>query len=135
MNYWLLKTEPDCYNYSTLEREKRTRWDGVTNAQAQLFIRQMNKGDRALIYHTGKEKSVVGLAEVVTNPYADPADPLGKLSVVDLKALKRVPQPIPLSAVKADKTFKDFLLVRHARLSVMPVPPPAWEALQELGGW
>jgi len=135
MNLWLLKSDPDCYSFSDLERDKRTVWDGVTNAQAQQFIRQMKKGDRALIYHTGDEKCIVGLADVVRNAYLDPGDESGKLSVIELKVVKRVPKPISLSAVKAEKAFKDFLLVRHSRLSVMPVTPPIWEALRSMGGW
>jgi predicted RNA-binding protein with PUA-like domain len=135
MNYWLLKSDPDCYNFAALEAERRAVWDGVTNAQAQQFIRQMRKGDRALIYHTGKEKSIVGLADVASDPYRDPADKAGKLSVVDLRAGPRVRLPVTLSAIKSEQAFKDFLLVRHSRLSVMPVPPPIWEALRARGGW
>ena len=135
MNHWLLKSDPECYSFSDLERDKRTVWDGVTNAQAQQFIRQMKKGDRALIYHTGAEKSVIGLADLVTDAYPDPKDPAGKLSVMELKAGRRVATPIALAMIKAEKAFKDFLLVRHSRLSVMPVPPPIWEALRDMGGW
>jgi len=135
MNHWLLKSDPDCYNFTSLERDKRTVWDGVTNAQAQQFIRQMKKGDRALIYHTGNEKSIIGLADVVSDAYPDPADKSGKLSVVDLKAGKRLAQPVSLASIKADQAFKDFLLVRHSRLSVMPVPEMLWDLLRERGGW
>ena len=135
MNHWLLKSDPDCYNFDSLQRDKHTVWDGVTNAQAQQFIRQMKKGDRALIYHTGDEKSIIGLADVVTDAYPDPNDEAGKLSVVDLKAVKRLAHPVSLAAVKADKAFKDFLLVRHSRLSVMPVPEMVWDLLRERGGW
>ena len=135
MNHWLMKSDPDGYNFADLERDQRTVWDGVTNAQAQQFIRQMKKGDRALIYHTGDEKCIIGLAEVSSDAYSDPSDKSGKLSVVDLKVGKRIAHPVSLATVKAEKAFKDFLLVRHSRLSVMPVPPPIWEALRSMGGW
>lgn len=133
MNYWLVKTEPDCYAYADLVRDRRTVWDGVSNAWALSFLRQMKKGDRVFVYHTGKEKQIVGIAEVVKEPYPDPSAEDEKLVVVDLKAVKALPRPVTLAEIKKDKRFADFELVKFSRLSVMPVTPERWRALLELG--
>ena len=129
MAYWLLKTEPSCYSFADLETEKQTRWDGITNAQALKYLREFKKGDQALIYHTGDERAVVGIAEVTTNAYVDPklGDP--KLAVVDLKPVRRLKTPITLAEIKADESFQDFALVRQGRLSVVPVTAAQWKKL------
>lgn len=129
MAYWLLKTDPDTYSYEDLEREKKTEWDGVSNNLALKYLRQMKAGDLALIYHSGDEKCVVGVAEIASDPYPDPKRGDPKLVVVDVKAKKRLPQPVPLADIKADKQFQDFLLVKISRLSVMPVTEKQWERL------
>jgi predicted RNA-binding protein with PUA-like domain len=131
-NYWLLKTEPSTYAYAGLEREKRAVWDGVSNPLALKHLRSMNKGDLAFIYHTGNEKQIVGIAEIVSDPYPDPKQSDPKLVVVDLKSKQMLPNPVPLSAVKARKEFADFELVRMGRLSVMPVSPQRWKKLLEM---
>lgn len=129
MNYWLLKTEPDAYSFADLTRDGRTVWDGVSNALALKYIRSMQAGDQALIYHTGDERQVVGLAEIVSAPYADPDASDPKLAVVDVRPLRALQQPVTLAAIKADPFFADFLLVRQGRLSVVPVTPEQWEKL------
>lgn len=134
MNHWLVKTEPDCYSFADLVRDKRTVWDGVTNAWALQFVRQMKKGDRVLVYHTGKEKAIAGIAEVVASAYADPAQKDEKLAVVDLKPVKPLARPVTLADLKKDRRFADFELVKFSRLSVMPVSGERWETLLELGG-
>jgi predicted RNA-binding protein with PUA-like domain len=132
--FWLLKTEPDNYSYADLERDGATIWDGVANNTALMHIRTMQPGDLALIYHTGDERQAVGLAEITSAPYADPqlGDP--KLVVVDLRPLRRLPQPVTLTAVKADPEFADFALVRQGRLSVVPVTPAQWAKLLGMAG-
>lgn len=134
MNRWLLKTEPADYSYEDLERERRDIWDGVKNNQALQFLRQIQSGDLAFIYHTGKEKRVFGVAEVVSDPYADPQLDDAKLVVVDLKAKQRLPKSVSLADIKADPKFADFLLVRNSRLSVMPVPTELWHRIARMGG-
>lgn len=131
-NYWLLKTEPSTYSFADLVREQCTTWNGVANPTALRHLRAMKNGDQALVYHTGDEKSVVGIARIVSNPYTDPelGDP--KRVVVDLAPVRALRKPIPLSSVKADGRFADFALVRIARLSVMPVTAEQWEALLAL---
>lgn len=129
MATFLLKTEPSTYSFADLTRDKSTAWTGVTNAQALIHIRAMKPGDEAFIYHTGDEKAIVGLAKVTTKPYADKSNPAvtpdgqPKLAVVDIVPLKSARSPLTLAAIKADKQFADFLLVKNSRLSVMPVAP------------
>ena len=118
---WLVKTEPNDYSFDDLVRDGRTRWDGIKNALALKHLRQMKRGDEVLVYHTGREKAVIGTAAVVRGPHADPEQDDPKLAVVDLKAGKALPAPVTLAAVKADPSFADFALVRMSRLSVMPV--------------
>jgi predicted RNA-binding protein with PUA-like domain len=113
MTTWLLKTEPETYSFADLQREKRTMWEGVKNAAALINLRRMATGDDVLIYHTGKEKAVVGLARLFT------PDP--KNGVVELEAMKPLKHPVTLAAIKADKAFKEFALVKISRLSAMPV--------------
>jgi predicted RNA-binding protein with PUA-like domain len=132
MARWLLKTEPDCYAWDDLVRDKRTVWDGITNALALKHLRSMKKGDAAVIYHTGDERAAVGVAEITSAPYPDPAQDEEKLAVVDLKPKRKLPQPVTLSDIKADKAFAGWDLLRIGRLSVVPVPDAMWDRLMEL---
>lgn len=130
---WLFKEEPTHYRYDDLVREGKTVWSGVRNPLAQKHLRSIKKGDRIFYYHTGDEKSVVGVAKAVAHAYADPADPTGKLSVVDIAPVKKLPKPVSLAAIKADPRFASFALVRIPRLSVMPVDDEAWAAIELMG--
>jgi predicted RNA-binding protein with PUA-like domain len=134
MSYWLLKTEPDCYSFADLQRDGATVWDGVANNAALLHIRKMAPGDLALVYHTGDERQAVGLAEVMSAPYADPKAGDPKLAVVDVRPLRPLRRPVPLALVKADPAFADFALVRQGRLSVVPVSEEQWRRLLDLAG-
>ena len=133
-NYWILKTEPSTYSFDQLEREKTAVWDGVKNNLALKHIREMTPGDRVLIYHTGDEKAIIGMAEVLSVPYPDPKKKDPKLVVVDLKAAGRLPQAVPLAAIKAEEAFADLALVKMGRLSVVPATAAHWKRLLELGG-
>jgi predicted RNA-binding protein with PUA-like domain len=133
-NYWILKTEPSTYSFDSLARDRRTVWDGISNALALKHVRSMAKGDRAMIYHTGDEKAIVGLATIASAPYPDPKARDPKLSVVDIEAGHRVPTPVPLATIKADPAFGDLALVRMSRLSVIPVPPAHWRKLLSMAG-
>jgi predicted RNA-binding protein with PUA-like domain len=130
--YWLLKTEPGTYSWDDLVRDKRTVWEGVSNPVALKNIRAMNKGDLALIYHTGDQRAVVGVAEVVTNPYADPNAKDERVVVVDVKPKRKLTRPVTLDEFKADKTFAGWDLLRIGRLSVVPVPPAMWQRIEAL---
>jgi predicted RNA-binding protein with PUA-like domain len=133
-DYWLVKTEPSTYSYDDLEREQTAVWDGVKNPVALRNLRSMHPGDQVLVYHTGDEKAVVGWATVVSAPYADPKKTDPKLMVIDLKANRRLPRPVTLAQIKADKTFADLPIVRQGRLSVSPVTGPQWKRLVKLAG-
>ena len=132
--FWLLKTEPEHYSYADLERDGATVWDGVANNTALMHIRTMQPGDLALIYHTGDQRQAVGLAEITSAPYPDPQAGDPKLVVVDLKPLRQLPQPVTLTAVKADPAFADFALVRQGRLSVVPATEAQWARLLRMAG-
>jgi len=134
MAHWLLKSDPETYGFADLERDKTTVWDGVRNPQALSYLRQMKQGDQLLIYETGADKHIVGLAEATRAAYADPKQNDDKLVVVELRVGKRLPRPVTLAEIKADRAFAEFQLVRMSRLSVMPVPAPLWKKLITMGG-
>jgi predicted RNA-binding protein with PUA-like domain len=129
MAYWLFKSDPDVYGFPHLEKDKHTVWDGVSNPVALKNLRLCKKGDTVVIYHTGDEKAIVGLAEITKEAYPDPKQKNEKLVVVELKVLGRLKRPITLAEVKARKEFADFALVRLPRLSVMPVTDTQWNLL------
>jgi predicted RNA-binding protein with PUA-like domain len=131
-NYWLLKTEPSTYSYADLEREGKAVWDGVTNALALKHLRSMKKGDLAFIYHTGDERQIVGIAEVVSDPYPDPKEEDPRLVVADLRPRKRLKRAVTLAELKAQEEFAKFALVRMGRLSVMPVSARIWGRLGQM---
>ena len=131
---WLVKEEPTHYAFDALVADKKAVWSGVRNALAQKHLRAVKKGDRVLYYHTGNEKAVVGIARALSNPYPDPEDPSGKYVAVDLAPIKRLPRPVTLAEIKADRAFGDFPLVRIARLSVMPVSDAEWARIEKMAG-
>ncbi len=120
MSWFLAKTDPDTYSIDDLEREQRTVWDGVTNAQAVRAIREMREGDRIFIYHSGGVSAIVGMAVVKSNPRDDPKNP--KSAVVDVEFAGRLDPPLTLAEIKQAKKFDDWALVRQGRLSTMRVP-------------
>lgn len=130
MAHWLLKTEPSTYSFGDLQRDGKTRWDGITNPVALRNLRQAKPGDDAVIYHTGDEKAAVGLAEIASSAYADPKDP--KLAVIDLKATRPLGAPVTLATLKADKRFADSPLVRQGRLSFVPLTDEQFARIIEL---
>lgn len=132
MTHWLVKEEPDHYGYDQLERDRKTVWAGVRNPLAQKHLRSIRKGDRIFYYHTGKEKSVVAIARATSDAYPDPSDADGKLFVVDIAPETRLPNPVTLAAIKADKSFATFPLVRMSRLSVMPVTDVEWSRIEKM---
>jgi predicted RNA-binding protein with PUA-like domain len=134
MAYWLLKSEPQDYSYSDLEQEGRAVWNGVKNSLALKHLRAMQPGDNALIYHTGKERQVVGIAEILTLPYPDPALNNPKLVVVDIRAVRSLPQPVTLAQIKQNSNLTDFDLIRLPRLSVVPVPIEYWQQILQVAG-
>ena len=132
MNYWLVKSEPETYSWSDLLQEGRTAWTGVRNFAARNHLRAMRVGDCAFFYHSGEEKSVVGLARVVREFYPDPTANEGDWSAVDLAPIKILAKPVTLAAIKADKTLRQMKLARQSRLSVSPLTPEEFARLLEL---
>ena len=128
----LLKTEPAAYSYDDLERDGETMWDGVTQPHALQNLRKIKKGDLALIYHTGDERAIVGVAEVTRGYYVNPEYDDPKLAVCDVRAKARLPRPITLAQIKAHPQLKDWELVRLARLSVVPVSDEQWQIVQDM---
>lgn len=127
MDYWLVKTEPETYGYADLVRLGRDRWNGVKNPVALKNIKAMQPGDEVFVYHTGKEKAIVGVAQVVSQPYPDPELGNPRFVVVDLEPRYPLPRPVTLKEIKANPAFQDWALVRQSRLSVMPVTKEHWE--------
>ena len=129
---WLLKTEPSAYSFDQLERDRRTTWDGVKNAMALKNMREIARGDRLLIYHTGDEKAVIGVAKALSDGYPDPKQKDEKAAVVDLAPVERLKRPVTLHELKARPSLRDFPLVRLPRLSAMPVSAAEWKEIERL---
>ncbi|MSP59697.1 MAG: EVE domain-containing protein [Myxococcales bacterium] len=132
MAYWLLKTEPSVYSFDDLLRDRRTCWDGINNPAALKHMRSATVGDRALVYHTGDEKSAIGVAEIVRAAYPDPQLDDPRRLVVDLTARERLPTPVTLATLKADPAFAGSPLVREGRLSFVPLTDPQWHRIEAL---
>jgi len=137
MAYWLLKTEPDEFSWDDQVKRgaKGEPWSGVRNFTARRHLKEMKKGDKFFFYHTGDEKKVVGIGEVIREAYPDPSAKAGEPWVaVTTSALKPLPEPVTLAAVKAESKLKDMALVKYARLSVQPVTAVEWKLVCQMGG-
>lgn len=132
MAYWLLKTEPETFSYADLQRLGQDRWNGVRNFTALKHMRHMQNGDLAFIYHTGKEKAIVGVAEVIKTAYPDPEEENPRYVVVDVAPRYPISRPVTLKEIKQNPIFRDWELVRQSRLSVMPAPKEYWELIHQL---
>lgn len=130
--YWLFKTEPSEYSFADLEREQKAIWNGVSNNLALKNLREVRLGDQVLIYHTGEEKAIVGMAEAISDAFPDPQENDDKLFVVKLKPKRKFDRAVSLAEIKAAEGLTDFDLVRLPRLSVMPISPDHWRVLQDL---
>ena len=134
MAYWLVKTEPDAWSWEDQVAAGTTHWDGVRNHQAANNLKAMRVGDRAFFYHSGDVRAIVGIVEVVREYYPDPSDKSGRFGMVDLRAVAPLPKPVSLATIKADERFTHLALVRHSRLSVMPIDEAAWRLICAIGG-
>ena len=133
--YWRVKQEPSGprgYNFSTLQKEKTTVWDGVHNNLALKHMRNMKKGDSVLYYHTGDERQAVGIMTVTSKPYPNPEEDNERFVVVDVKYKKQLDNSVSLEQMKKEKSFKNWELLRISRLSVMPVPKTIWDKIISL---
>ena len=134
MAYWLVKQEPSAWSWCDHVKAGTTEWNGVRNHQAANNLKDMKNGDRALMYHSVKEKQVVGILEVVKEYYPDPSDKTGRFGMVDFKALHPVTTPVTLEQIKADPRLSHLALVRQSRLSVMPIDTASWKIICKMGG-
>jgi predicted RNA-binding protein with PUA-like domain len=119
--HWMVKQEPDTYSWNDLEKEGQTDWTGVRNFQARNNLREMKAGDGVLFYHSGKEKAVVGVAEVVREPYVDPTAKEGDWVAVDIKAVGKLREPVTLATMRAEEALQGIPLLKQSQLSVMPI--------------
>src|SRR5437879_11199191 len=135
MSYWLLKTEPESFSWDDQVKKggKGETWTGVRNFRARDHLKAMKKGDLAFFYHTGDEKQVVGIVEVIREAYPDPTDKEAVFKAVDVKAVKPLKKPVTLAAVKGDKRLTEMVLAKQTRLSVQPVPAEEWKILSATG--
>lgn len=132
MNYWLVKQEPESYSFDDLVRDGQTDWTGVRNYQARNNLRAMRAGDRVLFYHSGAEKSVVGLAEVARGEFADPTDE--KWIAVEIRPVEKLAKSVSLSHIKSEKSLENIALVKHSRLSVVPLTEAEFETILKISG-
>ena len=130
MNYWLVKQEPEAYSFDDLLKDGKTDWTGVRNFQARNNLRAMKMGDKVLFYHSVSEKAVVGLAEVSREEFTDPLDE--KWIAVEIKPVEKLAKPLTLSAIKAEKSLENIPLIKHSRLSVMPLTKDEFETILKL---
>jgi predicted RNA-binding protein with PUA-like domain len=136
VSYWLFKTEPETFSWD-MQKKKGARgepWSGVRNFTAARNMKAMKKGDLGFFYHTGEEKQIVGIVEVIAEYKPDPTDETHRFGLVDVKAVKDVPKPVTLAQVKADANLKTMVLAREPRLSVQPVTEAEWNYICKLGG-
>jgi len=131
--HWMVKQEPETYSWDDFVRDGRTDWTGVRNYQARNNLREMKNGDRVLFYHSGKDKAVVGIAEVAKAAYPDPTAPDPQWVAVDLKPVKVLATPVPLAAIRYDKRLSGLPLIRQSQLSVMPLTKDEFDVLVGLG--
>jgi predicted RNA-binding protein with PUA-like domain len=132
-NCWMVKQEPEVYSWSDFVNDGRTDWTGVRNYQARNNLREMKSGDRVLFYHSGKDKAVVGIAEVVKTAYPDPTADDPQWVAVDLKPVKPFDAPVQLAAIRYDKRLSQLPLIRQSQLSVMPLTKDEFEAIVAMG--
>ncbi len=134
MAYWLMKTEPGAWSWDDQVAAGEDGWDGVRNHQAASNMKAMRAGDEAFFYHSVNEKRIVGIVRVVREYHPDPSDASGRFGMVSVEAVRELPEPVTLAAIKADPALADLALIRQSRLSVMPIPDDAWAVICRMGG-
>ncbi len=136
MAHWLFKSEPSAWSFEAqlAEGEKGTSWNGVRNHSAKLNMMAMKVGERGFFYHSNEGKAIVGIVEVIKPYYPDPTDESGKFGMVDVKAVKPLPTPVTLEAIKAERRLAKMALVANSRLSVQPVTDEEWRIVCAMGG-
>jgi predicted RNA-binding protein with PUA-like domain len=136
VEYWLFKTEPETWSWEMQKKKGAAGepWSGVRNFTAAGNMKAMKKGDLGFFYHSGDERAVVGIVEVIGEYRKDPTDETGRFGLVDVKAVKDMPKPVTLAAAKANPKLAQMALVKYSRLSVQPVTPAEWKIVCSMGG-
>lgn len=134
MAHWLMKTEPDDYDWDRLVADGGTEWSGVRNFQAAANMRAMKEGDPAFFYRSVVDPAIVGIMRIAKEWYPDPADATGKFVLVGVRAERKLAEPVTLKVVKADPRLAEMKLVRQGRLSVSPVSDEHWRIICQMGG-
>ena len=136
MAHWLLKSEPESWSWAQMVAAGKagTHWNGVRNHVAKNHLKAMQLGDEVFFYHSNQGKAVVGIVEVIERYYPDPSDESGRFGMVDVRALKPIPKPVELAAIKAEARLKEMVLVNNSRLSVQPVTDAEWAIVASMGG-
>ena len=129
MKYWLLKSEPNAWSWENQVKEGASMWDGVRNYQARNNLKEMKKNDLCFFYHSVTERSIIGIVKVVKEYYPDPTDKTDRFVVVDVKAIKKLKNPVSLDQIKENNKLKDIALVKQSRLSVMPLKKTEWDII------
>ena len=132
MKYWLLKSEPEAWSWYNQVKEGASMWDGVRNYQARNNLKEMKKNDLCFFYHSVSERSIVGIVKVVKEYYPDPTDKTGRFVVVDVKATKKLKNPVSLDQIKENSKLQDIALVKQSRLSVMPLKKNEWDIIVKM---
>ena len=135
MPYWLVKSEPDVFGWDDQVRNGVEPWTGVRNHVAKNHLKAMQLGDRAFFYHSNIGKQVVGVVEVARAAYPDPTAEKGDWVCVDMRAVAPMPRPVTLAEMKADPALAGLALIRHSRLSVVPVSEAHWAHICAQGEW
>ena len=129
INFWLLKSEPETWSWDNQVKEGASMWDGVRNYQARNNLKKMKKNDLCFFYHSVSERSIIGIVKVVKEYYQDPTDKTERFVVVDVKATKKLKNPVSLDQIKENNKLKDIALVKQSRLSVMPLKKTEWDLI------
>ena len=132
INYWLLKSEPSTWSWEDQAKAGVEMWDGVRNYQARNNLMKMKKKDLCFFYHSVSEKLIIGIVEVVKEHYPDPTDKTGRFVVTDVKAKKKLKNPVSLEEIKANPKLSSIALIKQSRLSVMPLSKNEWDIILEI---
>jgi predicted RNA-binding protein with PUA-like domain len=136
MAWFLVKSEPSVWSWDQMKAagKKGTHWNGVRNHQAAIHLKAMAIGDKCFFYHSNEERQIVGIVDVIKTAYPDPSDETGRFVMVDLRAVKALPNPVTLAAIKAEPRLGELSLVRQSRLSVMAIDDASAQLLLQMGG-
>jgi predicted RNA-binding protein with PUA-like domain len=133
--HWLVKSEPNKYSFSDLQRDGATNWDGVRNNQAAIYLRTMKVGQLTFFYHSQVDLSIVGVARISKEAFLDPTDPAGRFVAVEVKPVALMPKPVSLAGLKANPKLSGMTMFRQFRLSVTPILDDEWKIICDMGGY